>query len=160
MVKQRKLLLLGLAAALSALLVTGLAGGAKADTPGPHPHYLHALSDLRHARGWLTALGENNVMGREMDAVTNIDKAIDDIHSAAIDDGKDLHDHPPIDTSVKHKRRLIKALDLLKSAHRDLSFDEDDKKALGWRRRAIKHVDDAINATKQAINDALNDTGA
>lgn len=55
-------------------LILGLIGGglstARADDM--HPHYLRALSDLRYARAWVTALGENNVMGREMDVVVHI----------------------------------------------------------------------------------------
>jgi hypothetical protein len=121
---------------------------------------LHALSDLRYARGWLTALGENNVMGRELDAVANIDKAIADIKSASIDDGKDLKFHPPVDVSVKHKARLIKALDLIKGAQADLAVEEDDQKALGWRQKAQQHVQAAIDATNQAIKDAIHDVGA
>ena len=112
-------------------LVGGSLSGVRADTPGEHPHYLHALSDLRYARAWLTALGENNVMGREMDAVVNIDKAIGDIKRASIDDGKDLNDHPPVDANLKHKGRLHKAMALLTSARKDLRFDEGDKR-LAW----------------------------
>lgn len=149
-----------LIAAVAAMLAMSLSTVARADTPGPHPHYLHALSDLRMARAWLTALGENNVMGREMDSVGNIDKAIADVKSASIDDGKDLNDHPPVDVKVKHKARLIKALDLLRGAKKDLDYDEDDHKALGWRHKAQKHTQDAINATKQAIKDAISDVGA
>jgi hypothetical protein len=147
-------------AVLTAIFGMSAATVAQADTPGPHPHYLHALSDLRYARGWLTALGQNNVMGREMDAEVNIDKAIADIKSASIDDGKDLKDHPPIDVTVKHKARLVKALDLLRGVRKDLRVDEDDKKALGWRKKALEHVGLAIDATKQAIKDAINDAGA
>ena len=149
---------LGLTAGLLCTLVGGLVSGARADTPGEHPHYLHALSDLRTARAWLTAAGENNVMGREMDAVVNIDKAIGDIKRASIDDGKDLKDHPPIDAKLKHKGRLHRAEALIVSARKDLQFEEDDKKALGWRKEAIKHVNEAAKADKQAINDVKNDS--
>ena len=147
---------------LTATLLCGLIGsaaiGARADTPGEHPHYLHALSDLRAARAWLTTAGENNVMGREMDAVVNIDKAIGEIKRASLDDNKDLKDHPPIDAGIKHKGRLHKAMALLTSARKDLQFEEDDKKALGWRKAALKHVNDAAKADKQAINDVKNDS--
>ena len=129
-------------------------------TPGPHPHYLHALSDLRDARALLTALGENNVMGRELDAVVNIDKTIAEIKRASIDDGKNLNDHPPVDANIKHKARLIKARKLLDSSLKDLNYDEDDHKALHWREKAIKHDNDAIDATKQTIKDAISDVGA
>ena len=145
---------------MAAMLAVSSTGVARADTPGPHPHYLHALSDLRHARAWLTALGENNVMGREMDAVANIDKTIADLKQASIDDGKDLNDHPPVDTTIKHGRRLHNALDLLKSARKDIDFTEGDPAALGWRDGARKHLDDAIKATHEAMRDAKDDKAA
>jgi hypothetical protein len=155
---QRSFVSVGLIAGLMCGLIGGALSGARADTPGEHPHYLRALSDLRYARAWLTALGENNVMGREMDAVVNIDKAIGDIKRASIDDGKDLNDHPPVDAKIKHKGRLHKVMALLSSARKDLRFKEDDKAALGWRKAALEHVNDAAKADKQAINDVRNDS--
>ena len=149
---------MGVTAGLMCGMIGGLITGVRADTPGEHPHYLHALSDLRSARAWLTAGGENNVMGREMDAVVNIDKAIGEIKRASIDDGKDLKDHLPIDANLKHKGRLHKAMALLTSARKDLQYEEDDKRALGWRRAALKHVNEAAKADKQAINDVRNDS--
>ena len=156
--RQHRFASVSLVAGLLFGLVAGNVSGARADTPGEHPHYLHALSDLRFARAWLTALGENNVMGREMDAVANIDKAIADIKRASIDDGKDLNDHPPVDARLKHKGRLHKALALLDSARKDLRFDETDKAARAWRKPAVAHVTDAIKADKQAITDVRNDS--
>jgi hypothetical protein len=130
-------------------------GGPVISAPGEHhPHYLHALSDLRHARAWLTALGEKNVMGLEMEAVVHIDKAIDEIKRAAIDDGKNLSNHPPVDINLKHKARLAKALDLLEAARNDMKQDHADPKAHPWREKAVKHDDDAIEATRRAIKDA------
>ena len=149
---------MGVTAGLLCSLLGGTVSGAWAVTPGEHPHYLHALSDLRAARAWLTAGGENNVMGREMDAVVHIDKAIGEIKRASIDDGKDIQDHPPIDANLKHKGRLHKAMALLTSARKDLQFEEDDKKALGWRKDAVKHVNEAVKADKQAINDVKKDS--
>jgi hypothetical protein len=122
-----------------------------------HPHYLHALSDLRDARAWLTEPAGDKAVGKVMDAVDNIDKAIGEIKRASIDDGKDLKDHMPIDATMKHRGRLRKVMDLLNSAHRDLTYKEDDHEALGWRKAAIKHVDDAIRSDKQAIKEIHGD---
>ena len=142
-------------------LIAALMGGAHtssyAQGQTKHPEYLHALSDLRAARGWLTALGPNNVMGREMDAVSHIDEAIGALKRASFDDGKNLDQHPPIDAKIRHKGRLHKALALLEAAHRDITQVEDNDAAKGWRRGAVKHVDDAIKADKQAIKDAKDD---
>src|SRR5579862_3958299 len=71
---------------------------AHADLPGKHPAYLHALSDLRAARWMLEHRpGDAAVSGQEDVAITEIDAAIGEIKRAAIDDGKDIHDHPKVD---------------------------------------------------------------
>ncbi len=83
---------------LSALLLAMLLPmAASADLPGKHPAYLHALSDLRAAR-WLLEHrpGDAAVSSREDVGIAEIDAAIGEIKKAAIDDGKDLHDHPGV----------------------------------------------------------------
>src|SRR5271168_5658512 len=83
---------------LSGLLLLLLAPfAANADMPGKHPAYLHALSDLRAARWMLEHRpGDAAVSAQEDVAITEIDKAIGEIKKASIDDGKDIHDHPPV----------------------------------------------------------------
>jgi hypothetical protein len=112
--------------------------------PGPHPAYLHALSDLRAARhylsdnwAWQPVLRDDNAAIREIDA------AINEIKHAAIDDGKSLHDHFPIDTSLSPHDRFRKANELLSSAHNDLAHAEDVPEARDMRNRALGHVDAA-----------------
>ena len=62
-----------------------------ADEPGRHPAYLHALTDLRHARAHLGQLAPTDHMdNEEQHAIEEIDKAIWEIKHAAIDDGKEL----------------------------------------------------------------------
>src|SRR5271154_3937458 len=98
-----------------------------ADEPGRHPAYLHALSDLRDARAHLWHETDSGHMDREEEhAIAEIDKAIDEIKRAAIDDGKNLNDHPPVDAHLGHAGRYHKALELLDKAHRDLSEEDDD----------------------------------
>ena len=85
-----------------------------ADEPGRHPAYLHALTDLRHARAHLERQTWSGRMDREEDhAIAEIDKAIDEIKHAAIDDGKDLNDHPPVDAHLGHKGRYHRRLNCL-----------------------------------------------
>ena len=83
---------------------------ALADLPGKHPFYLHALTDLRAAR-WLIEHrpGDAAVSGDEDVAITRIDNAINEIKKAAIDDGKDIKDHPPVDATLDKKGRLHRA---------------------------------------------------
>src|SRR6201999_1584352 len=96
---RNKLLLGGLLALVSL--------AANADLPGKHPFYLHALSDLRAAR-WMESHrpGDAAVSGQEDVAIAEIDVAIGEIKKAAIDDGKNLEDHPKIDGPNDRKGRL------------------------------------------------------
>src|SRR5580658_9461794 len=95
-------------ATLSLLWLAPLA--ANADLPGKHPHYLHALSDLRTARWFIEHRPGDAAVSRHEDvAIVAIDRAIGEIEHAAIDDGKDIHDHPAIDTATGRPGRLHKA---------------------------------------------------
>jgi hypothetical protein len=128
-----------------------------ADLPGKHPYYLHALTDLRAAR-WLIEHrpGDARVSGDEDVALTKIDETINEIKRAAIDDGKDLRDHPPVDESLDNKGRLHRAEELLIQVHSDIAREEDDPMTRELRNRAVHHLDEAIHATHQAIQDAAN----
>ncbi len=112
--------------------------------PGPHPAYLHALTDLRAARHYLNdnwAWGP--VKHDDEEAIREIDAAINEIKRAAIDDGKGLNDPFPVDTSLSPHGRFRKANELLWKAHNDLSRAEDVPESRGLRDRAIGHVDHA-----------------
>ncbi len=128
------------------------APAASADTPGKHPAYLHALSDLRHARAFLDKLGPNDqVDNEEQRAIGEIDGAIGEIKRAAIDDHKDLHDHPAIDTHLAKADRYHRALELLDKAHNDVKEEEDDKDNRGLQGRALGHIDAAHRVVEQII---------
>src|SRR5271166_2503365 len=89
---KKLLLAVGAAAALSS--------SAWAELPGKHPFYLHALTDLRAARWCLEHRpGDAAVSAREDVAIGEIDAAIREIRRAAIDDGKDIHEHPGVDVA-------------------------------------------------------------
>jgi len=71
------------------------------EVPGPHPAYLHALSDLRAARhylndgwAWAPVKHDDDVAIREIDA------AINEIKIASINDGKGLNDPFPVDRNL------------------------------------------------------------
>ncbi|MHA4807738.1 hypothetical protein ACX0G9_06515 [Flavitalea flava] len=120
---------------------------------GAHPYYLHALSDLRAAR-WMIEHRPGNWERTvdEAEAVRRIDAAISEIKKAAIDDGKNLEDHPRVDERNDHNGRLHEAVDLLRKARQDISHDEDNQFAQGLQARAFGHIDGAIAATKKAIH--------
>jgi hypothetical protein len=119
--------------------------------PGPHPAYLHALSDLRAARhylndGWAWAPVKHD----DDEAIREIDAAINEIKRASIDDGKGLNDPFPIDTSISPRGRFHKANELLWKAHNDLARAEDVPESRGLRDRAIGHVDHAHGLVDKA----------
>jgi hypothetical protein len=87
----------------------------------------------------------------ERGAVGAIDRAIRDIRAAAIDDGKDLRDHPPVDTRDPWAGRMRKALVELRAARDDVSSEEDNAFASGLRARGLKNIDVAIQLTEQGI---------
>src|SRR5215469_13065337 len=61
------------------------------EVSGPHPAYLHALSDLRSARHYLNdGWAWDPVRRDDNEAIRQIDAAINEIKQAAIDDGKGL----------------------------------------------------------------------
>ncbi|MGO9931635.1 MAG: hypothetical protein ACLPV8_07470 [Steroidobacteraceae bacterium] len=136
------------------LLVVLFAGGAGQAAPSTHPAYLHALSDLRSARWMLEHRpGDAAVSAHESEAISEIDHAIAELKRAAIDDGKNIHDHPTVDVPNDYRGRLHKAADLLRKVHADTYREEDNPDARGLRDRAIGHVDAALRATQHAIHD-------
>jgi hypothetical protein len=140
---------------LAALVLMAAPLVANADLPGKHPAYLHALSDLRSARWMLEhRAGNAAVSGQEDVAVTEIDKAIGEIKKAAIDDGKNIQDHPAVDVPADNPGRLHKALELLHKVHNDVSREEDDPMTQGLQARALGHIHAAIVATKAALGAA------
>jgi hypothetical protein len=123
-----------------------------ADTPGRHPAYLHALSDLRDARAHLEHFSADPVDRAEEHAIEHIDQAIGEIKRAAIMDGKNIQDHVPIDTHLGRHDRFIKAMELLDRAQRDVSGEEDQPDTRGLQMRVIHHIDEARRSTQHAID--------
>ncbi|MBV8621788.1 MAG: hypothetical protein JOY84_23205 [Curvibacter sp.] len=147
-----------------ASLLSACAVQAPAPQPAPHvqyhedhPAYLHALSDLRAAR-WLIAHrpGDVRVSVDEDAALSGINQAIGEIKRAAIDDGKNIDDHPPIDEHLDHRGRLHRARELLQKSRNDIAREEDNGAVRGLRDRSLHHIDEALRATDLAIRDAAN----
>jgi len=114
--------------------------------PGEHPAYLHALADLRAARAFLNKLTDSEAVDqRETDAIASINKAIGEIKKAAIDDGLDVKEKVSIDAALNKQGRFQKAIELLVSARRDINREEDNGFANGLKKRAIDHINNAIN---------------
>ena len=112
---------------------------------GAHPEYLHALTDLRNARANLERKGGDKQMKwDEHDAIGAIDRAIHDIKEAALDDGKNLEDHPAVDAHEPRGGRLHKAVAALHAARADVEREEDNAFARGLRGRAAHDIEEAI----------------
>lgn len=126
-----------------------------ADEPGKHPAYLHALSDLRDARAHLErSTGSERINDEEQRAIDEIDRAIAEIKRASIDDGKDVHNHMPVDAHLDRPGRYHRALELLDKAHNDIGREEDDSWARGLRNRALGHIDEAHRIVDHIIRQA------
>jgi hypothetical protein len=119
--------------------------------PALHPHYLSAIADLRYARALLYRPDWRDIMRDQRGAVEEIDRAIAEAKQAAIDDGKNPDEHPPIDRGLGWEGRFRKAMELLDSANRDLSFEEDNRNAAAWRASAMRHVQTAKDFVARAM---------
>jgi hypothetical protein len=116
-----------------------------------HPGYRHALSDLRLARALLEH-GEWGRVGPERErAIGEIDRAIQELRRAAMDDGKNPDAQPPIEERWEPRDRLHRAEEALGRAREAISREEDNPEAREWRDRAFRHIDEARHAIRRAI---------
>ncbi len=122
--------------------------------PSVHPAYLHAISDLRYARALLYRPDWGPVMRDQRAAVDEIDHAIGEAKRAAIDDGKNPEDHPPIERGLGWEGRFRQAMDLLNSAERDLSTGESNGAAAAWRNNSLANVRNAKAFVGKAMRDS------
>ena len=141
---------------LAILPVAAVLGGCVVAPPPPppahHPAYLHALTDLRDARWNLEHRpGDAAVSGQEDIAIVEIDRAINDAKAAAMEDGKNIYQHPQEDARLDFRGRLHHADELLRKARNDVAQGESNPQAVELRNRVIGHIDIAIQATQRAI---------
>ena len=138
---------------LSSLALISLGCAHAAPREGHHPAYLHALEDLRHARAHLErpAAATMRRAWDESIAIHEIDEAIREIKDAAIDDGKNIAEHEPVDARMDWPGRMHRAVELLRKARQDCEHEEDNAEVRGLRDRAIHHIDAAIHHTELGI---------
>ncbi|QIR38386.1 hypothetical protein HCG51_17855 [Tolypothrix sp. PCC 7910] len=145
-------LLLGL---FAVSLGNGVAG---AVTPVKHPAYLHARSDLRKAELLLQQKDEPNVEQETKMAYQHIHQAIEELDKASAVDKKNLQENPNVDTSLQHLDRFRAVYKLLRSAEKDISYEEDTNTAIGWRNRAKVNIEQAKrNIESAASKDVIDD---
>jgi hypothetical protein len=138
-------------AILAVLLFVPAYASVKPPAPREHPAYLHALTDLRDARAHLERPDHGELREQEKKAIHEINDAIAEIKKAAIDDGKDINEHVPVDTHMDWPGRLHRAAELLKKAHSDVAQEEDNAFAQGLQQRALEHIDKAHHHVEEAI---------
>jgi hypothetical protein len=138
-------------AIVAVLLVVPAYVSAKPAPGREHPAYLHALTDLRQARAHLQRPDGGELREQEKKAIHEIDDAISEIKKAAIDDGKDINDHAPVDARMDWGGRLHRALELVNKAHNDIAQEEDNGYAQGLQQRALEHIDKAHHHIEEAI---------
>ena len=137
-----------------------LAGGTLAICTGAfaqefrHPHYLHALSDLRAAQWQVDHRRPEDGAVREDELVTSdeIAAAIASVRRAAMADDKEMDWTPPPDAGINRDGRLHAAMDLVRRARSDIAMPEDDPNARGQQGLALLHLDAALHAADRAFN--------
>ena len=140
------------ATALFAVLAMG-AVSSQAQAPGRHPAYLRALSDLRLMRAYLDRMTPSEHIDEESQhAIEEIDAAMREIKEASIDDGKDLHFHPPIDARIMPTDRYHKAREAGNAAWADVNQEEDEGFARGLKHRALDHIESANHIVDHIIH--------
>jgi hypothetical protein len=121
-----------------------------ADTPGKHPFYMHARTELRRAEQLMEVHEEPNVMRDLATASREAHSAIRELDAAALWDRKDVEDNPPVDAHPNRPGRFRAIAQFLSSARRDIEREEDNPAARAWRNRALEHIDQAIQSVRRA----------
>jgi len=136
-----------------AVALAFLPSQSQADTPGRHPFYLHARTDLRAAQ-WISRGSEDPDVSRRLhEADQEIEAAIHEIDRAAMFDHKNLDDHPRIDERLDRNGRFRKMMELLQKSRSDIAREEDNPSAIGWRDLAYRHIDKAMEFVHRAARD-------
>ena len=146
-------LLTGAAALGIVALAMVTVSAVSAETPGRHPRYLKARSDLRTAQLVLRIHDEPNVMAHVHAVDEEIDAAVREIDRAAVLDHKDMDDHPRFDARLGRPERFRRAMALLAGARRDIGMEEDNPRAIAWRDIAFRHIDAAMEQLRKAARD-------
>ena len=108
------------------------------------PAYLHALSDLRTARAYLEMDSRHEVEHARHHAIDQIDRAINDIKVAAMDDGKNPWRTPPPQSGGNPGWPVHSAVKLLREARGDVDHGHDRPENHGLRERSLDHINQAL----------------
>lgn len=125
----------------------------QADSPGRHPAYLRARTDLRAAQWLSRGVQDPDVASRLREADQEIEFAIHEIDRAGVIDHKNLQDHPRVDARLDRNGRFRRIMELLQRARADIAREEDNPRAIGWRDLAYRHIDKAMEFVHRAARD-------
>ncbi len=128
-----------------------------ADSPGRHPAYLHARSDLRRAERLMRTPEEPNVLRDLSAAAHEVNEAIREMDEAALWDRKAVNENPPPDTYPDRRGKFRTIGQFIFAARRDIEREEDNPAARAWRDRALHHIDEAVRLTRRAARDDWRD---
>lgn len=84
-------------------------------------------------------------------AVAEIDRAIEELRRAAIDDGRNPDRRPEIEERWGGRDRLRRAQEALARAREAIDREEDNPEAREWRNRAYRHIAAARHEVHEAI---------
>ena len=121
-----------------------------------HPHYLHALANLREARELLQTDNRPGFIGERDRAIGEIDRAIDEVRAAVRDEGRNPHHMPP-PAGGDSNRPLRSALTLLDEARGDIAAGTDETGHRGLQERSLHHIDEAREALRHALHEMERD---
>jgi hypothetical protein len=107
------------------------------------PDYLHALSDLRMARGWIKGYYKPEFRDDEKRAVDQINLAIDSIRKAVADDGRNANFQPPPQGAANPAAPFHTVHNLLTEAYNDCARGVDYPQSVGLQNRALQSIRDA-----------------
>jgi hypothetical protein len=147
----------GIAVSMTAAALIVAAPNGYADTPGRHPFYMHARTDLRRAEQLMDVREERNVMRDLSAASREVDAAIRELDAAALWDRKDVDNNPPVDTHPNGPGRFQAIAHYLVAARRNIERDEDNSAARAWRDRALNHINQAIESVRRGAGDDWRD---
>jgi hypothetical protein len=125
-----------------------------ADTPGHHPHYLHARGDLQEARALLGVSPDPDAQATLQSADGEIQGAISALNKAAWADAKDVEGRSHPDAHIDRIGRFRNLMRLLERSRKDLAAEEDNSVAMDWRDEAYHHIDAAMDLVRRAAREA------
>jgi hypothetical protein len=133
---------------LSAFLLFALGTPAQAQ----HTKYLHALASLREAREQLGTVRNPGFAGVRDRALAEIADAIREVDAAVRAEGKDPYQTPPPRSAGSDDRPMRQAVVLLNKARADIDAEPDETGHQGLQKRALRHVDAALDILKDALH--------